>query len=488
MHSAAEQADLVEALRRIVGGDGVVADRGELLAYECDGFPIAKAVPRAVVLPRSTGQVAAVLRLLNERDVIAVPRGSGTGLTGGCVGFGDGVIVCTSRMKRIVEVDLVGRWACVEAGVLNDQLTQHVQSLAGGEGLHFAPDPSSRAASTIAGNASTNAGGLHTLKYGVTTNHVLGLEYVTVEGEVVTSRGPLCDGVGLDVVGLLCGSEGTLATLTKVWVRLTAEPRAFRTILATFGSSRDASGAVVDVIAAGLVPSAMEMMDGQMVEVVEATFGLGIAPGTAAMLLIEVDGIDAALDEQMQRVVDLCRRNGAATVDATGDRAKREELWSARRKAFAAIGKVSPSYCTQDACVPRSMLPEVIEQIMAIGRRYDLQITNVFHAGDGNVHPILMFDEDDPQQVRNTMLASHDILEYCISIGGALTGEHGVGVEKLAMMRVMFNEPTMRCFEQIKRAFDPHDRVNAGKLVPSDRVAVDLTKPMAARTPGGAMV
>lgn len=478
---------IVSALGAIVGPGGVLDDPAELLAYECDGFPIAKATPTAVVYPTSTQQVAECVRVLAERGVICVPRGSGTGLTGGCVGYGGAVLVCTSRMKKIDHVDIAGRWACVEAGVLNGELTRHVQGLPGGERLHFAPDPSSENASTVAGNAATNAGGLHTLKYGVTTNHVLGMEIVLPDGEVVTTRPGLCDGVGPDLPGLLCGSEGTLGLITKVWVRLTPQPRACRTILATFTNSRDATHVVANVIADGIVPAAMEMMDGAMVRVVEDTFALGIAPDTGAMLLVEVDGVEATLDDDMQHVVEVCEKHHATSVDATGDPARRDELWTARRKAFGAIGKVSPSYCTQDACVPRSMLPEVLERIMAIGREYGLTITNVFHAGDGNVHPILLFDEDDPKQVANTMHASHAILAYCISIGGALTGEHGVGVEKLDMMKVMFNEPTMDLFGRIKAVFDSAETCNTGKLVPSNKVVVDLTQPTDANTPGGAL-
>jgi len=482
---------ITSELRAIVGDDGVVDDPAELIAYECDGFPIAKARARAVVFPTSTEQVADVVRLLNDRNVVIVPRGSGTGLTGGCVGFGDGVIVCTSRMKQIVEVDIPGRWACVEAGVLNTQLTDHVLTQLNGEHLHFAPDPSSQRASTIAGNAATNAGGLHTLKYGVSSNHVLGLEIVTPAGDVVTTRPALADGFGPDLPGLLCGSEGTLGLITKVWVRLTAAPQAFRTIVGIFSESAQASQTVADIIATGIVPAALEMMDGAMVRVVEDAFAYGFPRDAGALLLIEIDGVEAVLDRQMHQVARICRNNQASRVDCSADPAKREELWSARKRAFGAIGRISPSYCTQDACIPRSKLPEVLTTIGRIGEKYGLTITNVFHAGDGNVHPILLFDEDDPKQVADVMHASHDILEYCISIGGTLTGEHGVGVEKLPMMRVMFNAPTIDLFTKIKRAFDPRDRMNLGKLIPSDELFIDLTQPsgpVGAKQPGGAMV
>ncbi len=478
---------VIAPLREVVGAEGVLTEPTELLAYECDGFPIAKATPRAVVFPRDTPRTAQVVRLLNEHDVICVPRGSGTGLTGGSVGFGDAVIVCTSRMTEILDIDLAGRTACVQAGVYNHQLTEAVQRHGRGEDLHFSPDPSSEKASTIGGNVATNAGGLHTLKYGVTSNHVLGVEMVLPDGEILTTRPGLADGIGPDLPGLIGGSEGTLGIITRVWVRLAPQPRNFRTIVGMFDGSRHAGQAVADIIATGIMPAALEMMDGAMVKVVEDAFHYGFARDAAALLLIEIDGIEDVLDQQMERVASICRQNKARNVQCSGDAHKRAELWSARKRAFGAIGRISPAYCTQDACVPRSMLPDVIERIGAIGQKHGLTITNVFHAGDGNVHPILLFDEDDPEAVGATMRASHEILEYCISIGGTLTGEHGVGVEKLPLMRRMFNAPTMKLFDRIKRCFDPDGRANAGKLLPSERVNVELLKPISPRTPGGAM-
>lgn len=483
-----DSSAVIAKLKQIVGPEAVLTDPTELIGYECDGFPVAKASPLAVVFPTDTQQVAAVVQTLGEYEIICVPRGSGTGLTGGCVGFGNAVIVCTSRMIKIIDIDLDGRTACVQAGVYNHQLTEAVQAEPRGEELHFSPDPSSERASTIGGNAATNAGGLHTLKYGVSSNHVLGIEMVLPNGQVWVTRPGLADGIGPDLPGLICGSEGTLGIITKVWVKLSPLPKNFRTIVGIFDSSRGAGQCVADIIGTGIVPAAMEMMDGAMVKVVEDAFGYGFPRDAAALLLIEIDGIEAVLDHQMEQIAGLCRKNNARRVECSGDPAKRAELWSARKRAFGAIGRISPSYTTQDACVPRSMLPEAIENITAIGQKFGLTITNVFHAGDGNVHPIMLFDEDDPQQVRATMQASHAILEYCISIGGSITGEHGVGVEKLPMMKIMFNEPTMKLFETVKRCFDPEDLTNAGKLIPSRRVDVDLLAgPVAPRSPGGAL-
>jgi glycolate oxidase len=479
---------VIDELRRIVGSANVLSDPSELMAYECDGFPIAKAVPSAVVFAMSVEQVSACVAALGRHGVQIVPRGNGTGLTGACVGFADGVVLVVNRMKRILEVDLAGRWACVEAGVRNQQLTDHVNALPGGEHLYYAPDPSSQKASTIGGNAATNAGGLHTLKYGVTVNHVLGLEMVLADGSVVRTRtGGLADGFGPDLPGVICGSEGTFGVITKVWVRLTPKPTAFRTIVGIFDSSRGACQSVADTIARGIVPAAMELLDGEMVMVVEQAFHYGFPMDAAALLLTELDGVEATLDEQMRQVEAIFRHNGARDVQCSADPKKRADLWAARKKAFGAIGRISPSYCTQDACVPRSMLPEVIETVGRIGAKYGLRIPNVFHAGDGNVHPILLFDENDPRQVRNVMHASHELLEYCVSIGGTITGEHGVGVEKLPLMSKMFDATTMAFFARLKSVFDPQERINSGKLIPSDKVRVDLLKPAAANVAGGAM-
>lgn len=481
---------LIQELRQIVPDDAVLTDPAELMAYECDGFPIAKGVPTAVVFPRSVEEGQRGMKLLSRHGEQIIPRGSGTGLTGACVGFGEGVLVTTTRMDRVLWVDLPNRVACVEAGVRNTQLTDHVNRMSGGENLHFSPDPSSQKASTIGGNAATNAGGIHTLKYGVTTNHVIGIEMVTPDGLIVTSRGSsLHEGIGPDLPGVICGSEGTLGVITKVWVKLTTRPASFRTIVGIFQQSKAACQTVADVIAAAITPAALEMMDGAMVRVVEDAFNYGFPRDAGALLLFELDGIEAVLDEQMEQVVAICRKNGARDVQCSADPDRRAELWSARKRAFGAIGRLSPSYCTQDACVPRSKLPEVIERVMAIGGKYGLTITNVFHAGDGNVHPILLFDETDPKQVEDVLKASYEILDFCISIGGTLTGEHGVGVEKLPMMSRMFDGPTLETFSKIKRAFDPQELVNPGKLIPSRKVKIDLHHgAQPARIAGGASV
>lgn len=458
--------------------DQVLTDPTARYTYESDGFTIAKSTPAAVVFPESTEQVSKIVAILAELDVQIVPRGTGTGLTGGCVAFDDGVIVSTVRMNKVLKIDLENRVAHVQAGVRNTQLSDEVAKLPGGSGYHFAPDPSSQRAATIGGNAATNAGGIHTLKDYVSSNHVLGVEMVLPDGKVVTLGGT--NGryeSPIDLTALVCGSEGTLGIVSSLWVRLTPKRTSFRTIVGTFPTRSDACNVVSDVIAAGQLPAAMEMMDGRMIQIVEDTFHLGLPRDAQALILCEIDGIPEILDVELATLVAIYKKNHAVTIETSSDPATRTKLWKARKGAFGAIGKISPSYCTQDACVPRSMLAQVLEKVDEIGREHGLTINNVFHAGDGNVHPIFLYDDRNEEQVQNTLIAAEKILEYCIDIGGTLTGEHGVGVEKLHLMPYLFDGHTMRRFADIKAAFDPGERVNAGKLIPSEKVKVDLLKP-----------
>lgn len=459
--------------------DRVVTDPAELLVYESDGFTIARARPAAVVFPLTTDEVVRVVKVLAEHDIQIVPRGSGTGLAGGCVAFNDGIIVCTAQMNRILKIDLENRVAHVQAGVCNTQLTDSAGLLLGGAALHFAPDPSSQRASTIGGNAATNAGGIHTVKDFTSSNHVLGIEMVLADGSVLRT-GPQngCYESGpFDLPAIICGSEGTLGIITSLWVRLVPKPASFRTMVATFGATADGCNAVSAIIASGLLPSAMEMMDGLMVRTVEDAFHFGFSRDAQALLLIEIDGIESLLDEQLRRIEEICRANHALSVESSADPERRAALWKARKSAFGAIGRVSHSYCTQDACVPRSRLAEVLTEISRIGREFGMSIPSAFHAGDGNVHPIFLYDDHDDAQMEHTLQAAEAVLDYCISVGGTITGEHGVGVEKLHMMPHLFDKPTMAQFAGVKRAFDPGERINAGKLVPSDKVVVRLLKP-----------
>jgi glycolate oxidase len=470
---------LHEDLLTILPPDRVITDPSELFVYEFDGFTIARARPAAVVFPVDTQEVSEVVKLLVKHGVQIVPRGSGTGLAGGCVAFENGVVVSTARMTRILEIDLPNRVAQVEAGVRNTTLSEAVARLPGGAAYHFAPDPSSQRASTIGGNAATNAGGIHTLKDFVSSNHVLGLEMVLADGSILRCGGEngCYEGGPFDLPGLLCGSEGTLGIITRLWVRLVPRAISFRTLIATFTTSADACETVSDIIGQGLLPAAMEMMDGAMVRAVEDAFHFGFSTDAQALLLIELDGIDELLDAQMERVVQICQSHSARGLEHSRDPARRAALWKARKSAFGALGRISHSYCTQDACVPRSRLAEVLTRIAEIGQKYGLQIPSAFHAGDGNIHPIFLYDDTNEEQVQKTLHAAEEVLKYCIEIGGTVTGEHGVGVEKLHLMPYLFDEATMDLFQRVKSAFDPHQQINAGKLLPSDVVRVQLLKP-----------
>lgn len=470
---------LIARLAAIVGAEAIVSDPSVLAVYRSDGFTIAAAQPGAVIFTTTTEQVAQLVRLLGEQKVQIVPRGSGTGLAGGCVGLEEGVIVCTSRMNRILKIDLENRAALVQAGVRNTELSEAVAALPGGGGWHFAPDPSSQRASTIGGNAATNAGGIHTLRDFVSSNHVLGLEIVRADGTVANVGGQsgCCEAGPFDLPGLFCGSEGTLGIITSLWVRLSPRPGAFRTVMGVFATSADASATVADVIAAGILPTAMEMLDGQMVRVVEQAFGLGLPTGAEALILTEIEGVEELLDAPLAMLMEIHRRHNAMSIQSSGDPQTRAQLWKARKGAFGAIGRISHSYCTQDACIPRSKLTDVLARIDRIGKEHGMLITNVFHAGDGNVHPIFLYDDRDPAAVANTLRAAEKVLKYCVDVGGTITGEHGVGVEKLHLMGYQFDEPTMSLFRRIKLALDPHERLNAGKMIPSAKMPFSLLKP-----------
>jgi glycolate oxidase len=400
-------------------------------------------------------------------------------LAGGCVAFENGVVVSTSRMNRVLKIDLANRIAHVESGVRNVQLSEAVAIEPGGAAYHFAPDPSSQRASTIGGNASTNAGGIHTLKDFVSSNHVFGFEIVLSDGSVLNVGGAngASESGPFDLPGLICGHEGTFGIITKLWVRLVPKAVSYRTIVGTFATTAGACNTVSDVIAAGMLPAAMEMLDGAMVQLIEDAFHFGFSREAQALVLFEIDGIEDLLDGQQQTIIDICHQYNAMSVETSSDPKRRAALWKARKSAFGAIGRISHSYCTQDACVPRSMLASVLAKIDEIGKSYGMKITNVFHAGDGNVHPIFLYDDHDEAQVQNTLLACTDVLKYCIDVGGTLTGEHGVGVEKIHLMPYLFDGKTLEQFQRVKDAFDPDDRINAGKLIASDKIQVELIKP-----------
>jgi glycolate oxidase len=368
-----------------------------------------------------------------------------------------------TRMKAIEEINLRDRYAVVQPGVVNAWLNQALR----GTGFHYAPDPSSQGACTIGGNVATNSGGPHTLKYGVTVNHVLGLEAVTADGNVVRLGGPCEDFPGLDLVGGLVGSEGTLVVVTKVWVRLTRDPQGWRTMLAIYDSVDDATNSISEIIGAGIIPAALEMMDHGILVGVEQAYRLGFPLDAQAVLLIEVDGLEAGLDVQRDQIVKLCQKCNAREVRQAKDAKERQLLWKARKQAFGAVGRLAPSYCTQDGVVPRTKLPHILRRITEIGAKYDIRVVNVFHAGDGNIHPILLFDERDREQIGRVLKASEEILDECLACGGSVTGEHGIGVEKIGFMRKMFNDDDLAVMERYRQAFNPRGRLSPAKMLPT---------------------
>jgi glycolate oxidase len=454
---------IADELRRVVGGENVLTAHSDLVVYECDGFVIEKNCPDVVVFPRSTDDVAAIVKICNLYDVPFLPRGAGTSLAGGCLPVGGGVMIVLTRMKQILEINLRDRYAVVQPGVVNVWLTNALK----GTGYHYAPDPSSQGACTIGGNVATNSGGPHTLKYGVTVNHTLGIEAVMSDGTIVQFGGPTEDSPGLDLTGTLVGSEGTLVVVTKVWVRLTRNPAGVRTMLGVFDSADDATNSISAIIGAGIIPAALEMMDQGIVAAVEAAFHFGFPLDAKAILLIEVDGLEAGLDAQRDQIVGLCLQCGAREVRQAHDAAERLLLWKCRKQAFGAVGRLSPSYCTQDGVVPRTKLPYILQRIGQIGAKHDVRIVNVFHAGDGNIHPILLFDERNQAQVERVLLASGEILDECIACGGSVTGEHGIGVEKISFMRKLFNDDDLAAMSRLRIAFNPQNRLSPAKMLPT---------------------
>ena len=454
---------VVDPLRQLLGRDRVLTAASELMVYECDGFVIEKNSPDVVVFPESTEEVAAIVRICQGAGVPFLPRGAGTSLAGGCLPVGGGVMIVLTRMKQILEINVRDRYAVVQPGVVNVALTQALR----GTGYHFAPDPSSQGACTIGGNVATNSGGPHTLKYGVTVNHVLGLELVLADGRVLRVGGPAPDAPGLDLVGTIVGSEGTLAIVTRVWVRITQDPQGYRTMLGIFESVSDATNSISAIIGAGIVPAALEMMDAGILVALEEAFKFGFPLDAGAILLMEVDGIEAGLDEQRDQIVTLCERNGAREVREARDSVERQKLWKCRKQAFGAIGRLSPSYCTQDGVVPRSQLPHMMQRITEIGAKHDVRIVNVFHAGDGNLHPIVLFDERDAAQIKRVLAASDEILAECLSCGGSVTGEHGIGVEKVSFMQRMFSENDLATMRRLRTAFNPRNLLSPHKMLPT---------------------
>jgi len=446
-------------LKEIVGDDSIRLADAQREAYASDAYTLAKARPGVVVLPRLTDQVVAIARLCKEFKVPLVPRGAGTGLAGGAMAREDAVLLCLSRMNQILSIDLPNRRMRVQAGAVNSYLTKAV----GGDGYHYAPDPSSQSASTIGGNIANNAGGPHTLKYGVTVNHILAVQVVLPDGQLVELD---TDDHGYDLVGVVVGSEGTLGIITEATVKVVPNPEAIRTLLVSCDSVDRATNLISAIIAEGIVPAALEMIDQTIIKVVEDTYHLGLPTDAGAVLLIEVDGAAIGIEAQADRVEELCRAGGAMRVERASDPAERAKLWMARKKSVGALGRLAPSHATQDGVAPRTKLPQMLKDIAAIAEKHHLRIANVFHAGDGNLHPVVLFDERDPAQVQHVLDAGGDILRACVEAGGALTGEHGIGLEKQEFLGMMFTDDDIDTMVRLRSVFNPEDLLNPGKLFP----------------------
>jgi glycolate oxidase subunit GlcD len=452
--------NLIDNLSAIVGRENVLSKPDELLVYECDGLPQHKHRPRAVVFPSSTEETSAIMRALAQANVPFTPRGAGTGLSGGALALNSGVVIEMARMRKILRIDVENRVAVVQPGVVN----LHVSRAVAPYGLYYVPDPSSQPSCTIGGNIAESAGGIHCLKYGTTTDHVLGCRVVLAGGEVVDLS---IDSPGYDLVGTFIGSEGTFGIATEATLKLTQLPPAVRTLLAEFGEVNDASHAVSAIIAAGVMPAALEMMDREIIRAVEASvFAAGLPPDAGAALLIELDGIEAGLDDEAQKVTSICMEYGARNCRFARDEAERKKLWAARKGAFGAIGRISPDSMIQDAVVPRSRLPEVLGAAYDIAARYQLKIANVFHAGDGNLHPLICFDSRFPEEVRRVKEAGRELMQVCVRAGGTITGEHGVGLDKRELLPLVFSDVDMDAMLRVRAAFDPLGLCNPGKIVP----------------------
>ncbi|MDZ7781267.1 MAG: FAD-linked oxidase C-terminal domain-containing protein [Gemmatimonadota bacterium] len=457
-------AALVARLRETVGFDHVIVDPDRLFVYESDGLTQYRAAPKAVVLPATTDELAAVVRLLVAEGVAVVPRGAGTGLSGGALPSVDGVVVGTARMNRILSIDPENRLARVQPGVVNGRLTEATRP----HGLYYAPDPSSQSTCTLGGNVAENSGGPHCLKYGVTGRYVTGLTVVLGDGEVLRLGGAgRAPDDALDLVGLFVGSEGCFGIAAEIEVSLLPVSEGVRTLLGIFETMEDAGHAVTAIIGAGMLPAALEIVDAATIRAVEASvFAAGYPTDAGAALVVEFDGTEAGLDADVERAATCCREAGARDVQRATDEAHRLALWKGRKKAFGAMGRIAPDLLVQDATVPRTRLPQVLAGVAEIGRRYGLEIANVFHAGDGNLHPNIIFDRQDPDQLSRVEAASKEIMALCVEAGGTITGEHGVGVDKRQYMHLVHGSDELEAMADVKAAFDPMGLFNPGKVLP----------------------
>jgi glycolate oxidase len=459
----ARRDEVVTALRSIVPGEGVIASERAMKPYESDGLTAYRQLPMVVVLPDSTEQVARVLRYCHEQGIKVVPRGAGTSLSGGALPLGDGVLLGMAKFNRVREIDFDNRVAVVEPGVTNLAVSQAVEHA----GFYYAPDPSSQIACTIGGNIAENSGGVHCLKYGMTTNNVLGCEMVLMTGEIIRLGGKHLDAGGYDLMGIVTGSEGLLGVVTEITVRILKKPETARAVLIGFASSEDAGTCVGRIIGAGIIPGGMEMMDRLAIDAAEQFVHAGYPLDVEALLIVELDGPRAEVDDLIGRVEAIARECRAITVKASGSEQERLLFWAGRKAAFPAVGRISPDYYCMDGTIPRAQLPRVLARMRELSATYGLRVANVFHAGDGNLHPLILYDANQPGELERAEAFGAEILKLCVEVGGVLTGEHGVGVEKRDLMETMFTQTDLDQQQRLKCAFDDKGLLNPGKVFPT---------------------
>jgi glycolate oxidase len=454
--------EIIRSLRRIVPGEGVIVSEVERRAYESDGLTAYRQLPLIVVLPSTVEQVATVLRYCKEIGLKVVPRGAGTSLSGGALPLADGLLLGMAKFNRILEIDYDNRCVVAQPGVTNLAITKAVEHA----GFYYAPDPSSQIACTIGGNVAENSGGVHCLKYGLTTNNVLGIEMVLIDGEIIRLGGKHLDAEGYDLLGVMIGSEGLLGVVTEVTVRILPRPTTARAVLIGFAKTEDAGDCVAAVIAAGIIPAGMEMMDRPAIHAAEAFVKVGYPLDVEALLIVELDGAPAEVDHLIGKVEAIARDHMATMIRLSRDEAERLAFWSGRKAAFPAVGRISPDYYCMDGTIPRARLADVLVRMKALSERYRLAVANVFHAGDGNLHPLILYDANKPDEVERAEALGADILRLCVEVGGVLTGEHGVGVEKRDLMGTMFDDRDLAHQQRLKCAFDPGGLLNPGKVFP----------------------
>ncbi len=467
---------IAQDFAQIVGDRHVVQRREELLVYECDGLTSYRQRPALVVLPRTTEDVAQIIKVCDRHHIPFVARGSGTGLSGGALPLQDSVLIVTARMNQILDLDLENQRVVVQPGVINNWVTQAVS----GGGFFYAPDPSSQIICSIGGNVAENSGGVHCLKYGVTTNHVLGLKIVLPTGDIIDTGSKISDMPGYDLTGLFVGSEGTLGIATEITLRIVKAPEAIHVLLADFTTVEAAGQTVSDVISAGVLPAGMEIMDNFSINAVENVVATACYPrDAAAILLIELDGLETEVAANSQRVEAICRQNGARHIRTAIDPHERLTLWKGRKAAFAAVGQISPDYYVQDGVIPRTQLPYVLREIEALSQQHGYRVANVFHAGDGNLHPLILYDNAIPGELEKVEDLGGDILKLCVAVGGSISGEHGIGADKRCYMPAMFSETDMDTMQLVRQVFDPQRIANPDKLFPTPRTCGEAARAQA---------